>query len=244
MAKRKTTKRKSRKKKAGTLREIVFAWVRFGAMVFLWAIVGVIGLVFLFAFINPPAGIYMTSERMRLGSIKREWVQIEDIAPVVVRTFVAAEDANFCEHFGFDLTAIRAVVAGGKGSLRGASTITQQVSRNVFLWLERSWVRKGLEAGVTLLVETVWTKRRILEVYLNVAELDEGVFGIAAAGTHYFGVDPKNMTAIHGGRLAALLPDPKNRSPIRLTPYMRKRSLAIIDGAATILADGRADCFQ
>lgn len=203
-----------------------------------------IGLVLLFGFVNPPSGIYMVQERMRLGSIKRDWVAIEDVSPQVPRAFVAAEDANFCEHFGFDLTAIRSVVAGGEGTLRGASTISQQVSRNVFLWLGRSWIRKGMEAGVTLLIETFWTKRRIIEVYINVAELDEGVFGVGAAGPHYFGVKASDLSALQAARLAAVLPNPKQRSAVRPSAHVRARTKAIIDGAATIALDGRADCFQ
>ena len=107
------------------------------------------------------------------------------------RSAVAAEDANFCLHWGFDMAAIREAVE--EGGTRGASTISQQVVKNVFLWHGRSWVRKAMEAVMTPVVELVWTKRRILEVYLNVAEFDEGVFGVQAAAQHYFGVSMRRI---------------------------------------------------
>ncbi|HBR36866.1 MAG TPA: monofunctional biosynthetic peptidoglycan transglycosylase, partial [Sulfitobacter pontiacus] len=106
------------------------------------------------------------------------------------------------------------------------------------------WLRKALEAGITPLVETVWTKRRIIEVYLNVAEFDEGIFGVDAAAQHYFGVIPAKLTATQAARLAAILPSPKTRSAARPSAAVRKRSAQIRDGAATISKDGRAACFE
>jgi len=131
-----------------------------------------VALVLLFSFVPPPINLYQLSETFRLGGIDKDWVDIEEIAPVMARAVVAAEDANFCNHWGFDMTAIRAAVA--EGGNRGASTLSQQVTKNVFLWHGRSWLRKAMEAVLTPAVELVWSKRRILEVYLNVAEFDEG----------------------------------------------------------------------
>lgn len=170
------------------------------------------------------------------------WVSIEDVSPHMARSVVAAEDANFCNHWGFDMVAIRAALNEGGG--RGASTISQQVVKNVYLWHGRSWPRKALEALMTPLVEALWSKQRILEVYLNVAEFDEGVFGVEAAAQHYFGVDPKDLSAKQAARLAAILPNPKGRSASKPTAQVRKRTKAIISGAATIRADGRARCFE
>ena len=183
----------------------------------------------------------MFSERSRLGSIKYDWTPIEDIAPVMARSAVAAEDANFCLHWGLDVNAIRSAIDRGRG---GASTISQQVIKNVYLWHGRSWLRKAMEALWTPLSEAVWTKRRILELYLNVAEFDEGVFGVQAAARHYFGVDAANLSATQAARLAAILPAPKTRSASNPSPYTRDRTSAIISGAQTIKADGRADCFE
>jgi len=193
--------------------------------------------------VNPPINHYIASEWYRLGDIKRDWVRIEDFPDHMARSVVAAEDANFCMHSGFDIEAIKTALEGS-GKLRGASTLSQQVSKNVFLWHGRSWVRKGFEAGFTVLVELLWPKERIVEVYLNVAEFDEGVFGAGAAAQHYFGVKPDQITRLQAARLAAILPSPKTRSASRPTEFVRKRTRQILSGEATIAADGRADCFQ
>lgn len=200
-------------------------------------------LIVLFAFVNPPTTYTMWSEGRRLGAaVKQDWVAFEDIAPVMARSAVAAEDANFCLHWGFDVTAIRAAI--NEGSQRGGSTISQQVVKNVFLWQERSWLRKALEATITPVLEAIWSKRRILEVYLNIAEMDEGVFGVSAASRHYFGTTPAKLTATQAARLAAVLPSPKTRSAGKPSSGVRQRAAGILDGAATIRADGRAACFE
>ena len=214
-------------------------WVlRTISVAFLLAVFAVI----LFSVFNPPQTLYMRQERARLGEIDHVWVRMEHIAPVMARSAVAAEDANYCQHWGFDVEAIKAAMADG-GS-RGASTISQQVVKNVYLWHGRDWSRKLLEAAITPLVEAVWSKRRILEVYLNVAEFDEGVFGVEAAARHYFGVGPGELTPTQAARLAAVLPNPKERSASQPSASLRRRSGSILDGAATIERDGRADCFQ
>jgi monofunctional biosynthetic peptidoglycan transglycosylase len=169
-------------------------------------------------------------------------VSIDEFAPVMARAVVAAEDANFCQHWGFDLRAIKTAIAAG--GARGASTISQQTVKNVFLWHGRNYTRKAMEALMTPLVDAVWSKRRIVEVYLNVAEFDEGVFGVEAASWHYFGIGPEALSATQAARLAAILPSPKTRSASRPSNYIRKRASQIIDGAATIRADGRSACFE
>lgn len=191
---------------------------------------------------DPPDTFYMGQEARRLGGIDHIWVPMKDIAPVMARSVVAAEDANFCAHWGFDMSAIRTAIEEGSG--RGASTLSQQVVKNVYLWHGRSWPRKALEAIITPLVELVWPKKRIVEVYLNVAEFDEGVFGVEAASHHYFGVSPDKLTDVQAARLAAILPDPKGRSASKPSAQLRNRSASILDGAATIRRDGRAACFE
>jgi monofunctional biosynthetic peptidoglycan transglycosylase len=190
-----------------------------------WALIGALGLavvlvawVVLYRFVDPPGGYYMWQESRRLGGISHDWVDFDAIAPVMARSVVAAEDANFCRHYGFDVAAIRLALAEGAG--RGASTITQQVVKNTFLWHGRSWLRKALEAVLTPIVETLWTKQRILEVYLNMAEFGEGVFGVQAASRRHFDRDAADPTR-------ALV----------------DRAQRIMDGAATIARDDRADCF-
>jgi len=191
---------------------------------------------------NPTFGYYIWSEEQRLGEVERQWVAFEDIAPVMARSIVAAEDANFCGHWGFDMNAIRAALE--EGGKRGGSTLTQQVVKNVYLWHGRSYGRKAAEALLTPVVETFWSKRRILEVYMNVAEFDEGVFGVDAAARHYFGVGADKLTALQAARLAAVLPAPQSWSASNPSNYVRSRTKAIMDGAATIKADGRAACFE
>jgi monofunctional biosynthetic peptidoglycan transglycosylase len=202
----------------------------------------VVAAVLLGRFVNPPTTAYMFGESRRLGGIEREWVPMDRIAPVMARSVVAAEDANFCLHWGFDVAAIRLAIA--QGSNRGASTLSQQTVKNVYLWHGRSWVRKALEAGITPLLEAVWSKRRILEVYLNVAEFDEGVFGVGSAAQHYFGVSADALTAQQAAQLSAVLPAPQTRSASRPTAFLQKRAAQIRSGAAMIEADGRSDCFE
>lgn len=199
-------------------------------------------LILLYSFVPVPTNFYILSETIRLGGVEKDWVSMDDIAPVMARSAVAAEDANFCLHWGFDMKAIREAVE--EGSNRGASTITQQTVKNVFLWHDRNWVRKALEAMMTPVVELLWSKRRILEVYLNVAEFDEGVFGVQAAAQHHFGVDAKDLSPTQAARLAAVLPDPKGRSASKPSDFVRRRTRAIMGGAETIQADGRSACFD
>jgi monofunctional biosynthetic peptidoglycan transglycosylase len=214
-----------------------------------WALRGLGGiaafyalLILAFAIVPPPTNLYQLGESWRLGGVEKDWVSWEEIAPVMGRSAVAAEDANYCNHWGFDMAAIRLAIE--EGGNRGASTISQQVVKNVFLWHERSYVRKAMEAVLTPVVELVWSKQRILEVYLNVAEFDEGVFGVQAAAQHHFGVDAKDLTALQAARLAAVLPDPKGRSASDPSSFVRNRTRSIISGAETIAADGRSACFE
>ncbi len=195
-----------------------------------------------YRWIDPPTTPYMLSESARLGGVDRVWVDLEDVAPAMARSVVAAEDANFCRHWGFDVGAIRqALETGGN---RGASTISQQVVKNAFLWQGRSWPRKALEAGLTPLMEALWPKRRILEVYLNVAEFGEGVFGVQAAARQAFGADAADLSGAQAAALASILPNPKARDAARPGGAMQRKAARVRDGAATILADGRAACFE
>ncbi len=239
---KKTTKKRTSRKPAPAPQRL---WRR----ALRWGLRGAAGfagvLVFwimLYVVINPPTTPYMLAESWRLGGIEHEWVDLEDIDPVMARAAVAAEDANFCLHWGFDMAAIRQALEGGAN--RGASTITQQVVKNVFLWQGRSWPRKALEALMTPVVELFWTKRRILEVYLNVVEMGEGRFGVEAAARGYFRVGAGELSPTQAARIAAILPDPKDRNAANPTAFLRRRAAAILDGAATIRADGRATCFE
>ncbi|WP_282121228.1 monofunctional biosynthetic peptidoglycan transglycosylase [Ruegeria atlantica] len=239
-AARKSSKKKSKASKSKRpLIPRIRRWVTRAA---LGVVAFIVGLVLLYSVVNPPVTHTIWSEWRRLGKVERDWVPIEEIAPVMGRSAVAAEDANFCLHWGFDVEAIRDALEDG-GS-RGASTITQQVVKNVFLWQGRSWVRKVLETSITPVVEIFWSKQRILEVYLNVAETGQGVFGVEAAAQRYYGTSAAKMSSVQAARLAAILPSPRNRSVTDPSVRTRRRAASILDGAATIRADGRADCFE
>lgn len=235
MAKKK--KSKSKKKLSPML------WLRRWALRAVMALAALVGFfILLYTVVNPPTTHTMWTEGSRLGKIDQQWVSLEDISPVMARSVVAAEDARFCQHWGIDVQAVRAVL--DEGSQRGGSTISQQVVKNVFLWQDRSWLRKALETLITPAVEAVWSKRRILEVYLNVAEMGEGIFGVEAAARRYFNVAPDQLSARQAALLAALLPAPKSRSAVKPSAEVKRRATQIADGAATIRADGRAACFE
>ncbi|SNS79903.1 monofunctional biosynthetic peptidoglycan transglycosylase [Antarctobacter heliothermus] len=241
-AKKPTRSRRSKNKKTPRTfrpRAFVRRWLlRLALGAALLAVLAVL----LFRVINPPTTHTIWSESRRLGGVQRAWVDAADIAPVMLRSAVAAEDANFCTHWGFDMDAIRAAI--DDGASRGGSTISQQVVKNVYLWQARSYVRKAMEALLTPLLEALWPKRRILEVYLNVAEFDEGVFGVDAAARHYFGVGPEALTDRQAALLASVLPSPKEREANRPSAAINRRAATIMDGAALIAKDGRAACFQ
>ncbi|NIZ60547.1 monofunctional biosynthetic peptidoglycan transglycosylase [Sedimentitalea sp. CY04] len=232
-------KKKSKSKAKGGFKRWIRRWLLRLTLGFA-ALIGFF--ILLFSIVNPPTTHTMWTEGSRLGRVEQEWVAFEDIAPVMARTAVAAEDARFCQHWGIDVRAVRAVL--DEGAKRGGSTISQQVVKNVFLWQDRSWLRKALETLITPAVEAVWSKQRILEVYLNVAEMGEGVFGVKAAARKYFDVPPDQLNAEQASLLAAVLPAPKTRSAKDPSPKLTERALLIADGAATIRADGRAGCFE
>jgi len=164
------------------------------------------------------------------------WVSYNDISPNVGIAVVAAEDQKFPVHAGFDFDAIAdAIEDGGDGGpSRGASTISQQVAKNLFLWQGRSWVRKGVEAYFTVLIETLWPKRRILEVYLNTAEFGPGIYGVGAASQRFFGEPVSRLDREQAARLAAVLPSPSRMRPDRPSDYVRSRTQKIEAEAARL----------
>ena len=155
------------------------------------------------------------------------WVPWTRIAPVAPLAVVAAEDQRFPTHYGFDVGAIQKALNERRVQPRGASTITQQTARNLFLWSGRSWPRKALEAYLTLLIEACWPKRRILEVYLNVAEFGDGVYGVEAASRHFFGHGASQLTRREAALLAAVLPDPKDRRPAAPSAFVAAQAQRI-----------------
>lgn len=192
--------------------------------------------VILYRFINPPFTplmIIRCTEQLFSGDelkLKKEWVSIKDISPNLQTAVVASEDIHFLTHFGFDFEAIqKANKLNKKGSkLRGASTISQQTAKNVFLWPGRSWVRKGVEAYFTLLIETFWSKERIMEIYLNVIEMGDGIYGSEAAAQKYFKKSAADLTKGQAALIAAVLPNPRRWHPDTPSSYIQRKKNKIM----------------
>ena len=163
-------------------------------------------------------------------SMKKEWVSIDEISPHMINAVVASEDNLFMSHFGFDFEAIEKAKERNKqgGRIYGASTISQQTAKNVFLWQSRSWFRKGLEAYFTLLIELLWSKERIMEVYLNVIETGNGIYGVQRASQIYFDKPASKLTQSQAALIAGALPNPRRFNPANPSPYLYKRQKQIL----------------
>jgi monofunctional biosynthetic peptidoglycan transglycosylase len=176
-----------------------------------------------------PLMLIRAAEQLATGQklqLQHSWVSIEAISENLSLAVICSEDQNFLDHFGFDFKAIeRSLDAAQKGTkrLRGASTISQQTAKNVFLWPGRSWVRKGLEVYFTVLIEIAWSKERILEVYLNSIEMGNGIYGAEAASQHYFKKNAKNLSKTQAAALAAVLPNPRKYRAHPPSRYIRSR---------------------
>lgn len=204
----------------------ILRFVAWGATLF---VILSVGAVVAFRWIDPPTSAFMLRERIATP-IRQSWVDWADMSPHVKVAVIASEDQNFPAHYGFDLKAIDDALADrGRGRrVRGASTISQQVAKNLFLWPGRSWLRKGLEAYFTVLIETLWPKQRILEVYLNVAEFGRGVFGVGAAADVYFHKRASRLNQYDAALLAAVLPSPKRMRVNAPSSYVRARQQWIL----------------
>lgn len=165
-------------------------------------------LILLFRFVDPPGSALMAIRWLSGEQIEQTWVPLDRVAPIMRRAVVTSEDTKFCQHWGFDLGEIRAAMSDGEGFGRGASTLSMQVAKNMFLWPDRSYVRKALEVPLTLTIEAVWPKRRIFEIYMNIAEWGPGLFGIEAASRVYFGKPAARLGEREAALLAVALPNP------------------------------------
>jgi monofunctional biosynthetic peptidoglycan transglycosylase len=205
--------------------------VRFGFMGVLAFLAASVGLVLLLRFIPVPFSALMVQRRVEAwvaGKPYRalhHWAPLEEISPSMGVAVIAAEDQNFEDHFGFDWEAIEKAIAHNEHSRkkRGASTVSQQTAKNLFLWESRSWVRKGCEVYFTLLLESLWPKRRILEVYLNIVEFGDGVYGVEAASRKFFGRPARAISPGQAALLAAVLPNPHRFRADAPSPYLRGR---------------------
>jgi monofunctional biosynthetic peptidoglycan transglycosylase len=185
----------------------------------------------LLAVVPPPTSAFMIESSIARGSlVEYDWQPESKISPQLLIAVVAAEDQRFADHSGFDFDAIeRAAKHNSRGgSVRGASTISQQVAKNLFLWPGRSWLRKGLEASLTVMIEKLWTKKRILDVYVNIIELGDGIFGAEAASQHFFGKPASALTPSEAALFAAVLPNPHDLRVDAPSQYVRRRQQSIL----------------
>lgn len=199
-----------------------------------------IGAVILFRFVPVPVTPLMIiravnpqgtdTQKERERHWQHQWVSYDEISSWMPRAVVASEDGRFYEHHGFDFKEIQNAIDEGKAGKRqrGASTISQQTAKNVFLWPGHSWVRKGLEAYFTVLIELFWSKERIMEVYLNSIEMGAGIYGVEAASRHYFGCTAKELSKPRAALIALCLPSPLKRDPAHPSSYMRRRQRTIM----------------
>lgn len=218
---------------AGKLIKRIFRVIRF--VVFFFFISTVV-VAIAYRFVRPPVTplqLIRVAEQMVDGekvAMKRHWVKLDDISPNMARAVIAAEDNNFLKHHGLDFVAIKKAQKLNKKRDRkmGASTISQQTAKNVFLWPDRTWVRKGLEVYFTGLIEIFWGKRRIMEVYLNVIEMGDGIYGVDMAAQHYFHKPASDLNRSEAAMIAAVLPNPRRWNPAAPTSYIQRRQQSIL----------------
>ena len=203
----------------------------------LWAVV--------YKFVPPPFTFTMMGDVMSGRSVDKDWMSLSDISPSMARAAIAAEDAKFCAHGGFDRDAIaKAAQRNARGGkVRGGSTISQQTAKNAFLWQGGGYFRKGLEAWFTLLIENVWGKRRIMEVYLNIAETGIATYGVNAAAQRYYGHDASELTAAESARIAAILPLPKKREAVAPRGYTKRYGNRIKARTGVVKRDALDACL-
>ncbi len=231
---------KYRRKRAGKRRGLLGWIVRLVLGLVLFSVLWVLA----YRFVNPPITATMLGDVFAGRAADREWMGIDRIDRDMVRAAIAAEDGKYCAHNGFDFKAIEDAAkrnASG-GRIRGGSTISQQAAKNAFLWQGGGYVRKGAEAWFTFLIEQLWGKRRIMEVYLNLAETGIGTYGVNAGSERYFGHDASAMSETEAARIAAVLPLPKKRGAVAPVGFTRKYGGIIASRIGTVGRDGLDAC--
>jgi monofunctional biosynthetic peptidoglycan transglycosylase len=199
-------------------------WKKIKKLIFILILANILFIVW-GKFFNPPVTITQIGGLMQYGKLKRDYVSYEEMGSNVKKAVIASEDQAFFSHNGFDYKAIeKAMKHNEQGKkLRGGSTISQQTAKNIFLWQGRSWIRKGIEAVYTFIIELVWGKDVILERYLNSIEMGRGVFGVEAASEYYFNKNAKNLTKSEAAWIAAILPNPKKYDPKNPSSYLKRK---------------------
>jgi monofunctional biosynthetic peptidoglycan transglycosylase len=216
--------------------------LRFLVWALLWFVGLSFALVILYRFVPVPVTATMLMDE---HGIIKDWEPLNRIDPNMARAAIAGEDGKFCEHDGFDREAIeRAIERNARGGrIRGGSTISQQTAKNVFLWQGGGYFRKGLEAWFTLLIEQIWGKRRIMEVYLNVAETGIGTYGVEAGSQRYFNHSAARLSRTEAARIAAALPQPKERAVVSPSGFTRRYGNTIQARIGVVRRDGLDDCI-
>ena len=242
MAKRpKSTIPQYKRRRKGSLFGRILGWIFKLILAFL--IISVLW-VLAYRFVNPPITFTMIGDMVAGRGAHKDWIPISRIDRDMVRASIAAEDSKFCSHSGFDFEAIEDAMkrnASG-GRIRGGSTISQQTAKNAFLWQGGGYFRKGLEAWFTFLIEHLWDKRRIMEVYLNLAETGIGTYGVNAGADRYFGHDASAMSSLEAARIAAVLPLPKSRGAIAPKGFTRRYGNTIAARIGVVGRDGLDAC--
>jgi len=181
-------------------------------------------------FIDPPTSNFIElNKRSGNTNIKQQWVDIEDVSLYFPNAVLASEDQQFPNHFGFDIKQIKLVLKNKNGITRGASTISQQTVKNLFLWPSKSYLRKGIEAWLVLWMELIVPKKRILEIYINYAQFGKSIFGVEAASQYYFGIPAKQLSPEQSALIAASLPTPSRSNPAKPSKYLKERAAYIQD---------------
>src|SRR3990170_8006604 len=216
-------------------------WLRRAGLVALGVFAFLLLSIVVFRFVNPPITTVMLVEKLKGHTLRRHWVPLENISRNLPVAVIAGEDGRFCDHWGVDWGAVKDAIEEANGlGFRGASTIPMQTAKNLYLWKERSYVRKVLEVPLAYLMSLAWPKRRMMEVYLNIAQWGPGIFGAEAASRYYFHKSAAALSRGEAALLAASLPNPRIRNPAKPNPKVRLLARAI-EKRMAIMA-GRADC--
>ena len=226
-------------------RSVPFRIAAFVGKALLWFVIVSVVWVVIYRFVPPPITATMVGDVVAGRGLDKDWMSLSDMDPDMARAAIAGEDGKFCSHDGFDREAIAKAFQRNQqgGRIRGGSTISQQTAKNAFLWQGGGYIRKGLEAWFTVLIENIWGKRRIMEVYLNVAETGIGTYGAEAGAQRYYNKSAKNLTRIEAARLAAILPLPKKRAVNGVGGFTRRYGNSISARIRIVKRDGLDACI-
>jgi monofunctional biosynthetic peptidoglycan transglycosylase len=212
----------------------------------LWFVIVSVVWVVIYRFVPPPITMTMAGDVVAGRGLEKDWMSLSDMDPDMARAAIAGEDGKFCTHDGFDREAIAKAFQRNQqgGRIRGGSTISQQTAKNAFLWQGGGYIRKGLEAWFTLLIENIWGKRRIMEVYLNIAETGIGTYGANAGAMRYFNHDASTLTPVEAARIAAVLPLPKKRAATSPSGFTRRHGNRLAANIGVVKRDALDACLR